>query len=605
MRRKRKADFKTELFTIATLAVILVLLCVAYTLEGAANYTEKTIENYSESQYLLVTQVQKSMSESLKTYHVNHESSLAEAEQEAVEDVIKNAEMSGSKYWFFYSSKGAIFEKSVEETRNVKGKSTAELINYWKIKGADEIELFEEMLLQRKNGSVVTVKNISIGEEIISIRQFNVSGEEYCIGMATEKSYVMSRAGISAHLLYLYSFAAVVCLNLVILVLFLCLTIYMRHTERERNNKSIVDKTLKIEELTHKLNSKTEAVEVASIYDGLTKLYNRKFFDTFLAKIKSRLLMPVSILVADINGFARLNSIESYTSGDDLLEKTAEIFRRVCIETDIVARTDASEFTIIMTGTKEKGAIGLAENIRRQFLEFDNTHVSLSIGVAEMQQNEISILSTLAHARKNLMIDKMLDKNSKSSSIIKMLMKTLDAYSPEAVAHCDRMRDMAERFGKALAMSTSEIAKLALASQLHDVGKIGIPDSVLNKKDALSQDEKNQIRNHSEIGFKIVKIIPTLDEIAIDILQHHEFYDGTGYPSGFKGEEISLNARIIKVLDSFDAMTNISVYSTVKTREQALQELQEKSGTQYDPHIVNEFIKEVEDELFWIGEITE
>ncbi|MEL7656758.1 MAG: diguanylate cyclase, partial [Bacillota bacterium] len=346
-----------------------------------------------------------------------------------------------------------------------------------------------------------------------------------------------------------------------------------------------------IQELNHKLESKSEAVENASIYDNLTKLYNRKFFDNLLSRINHDLLLPVSIVILDINGLDQLNTAEGYGVGDELLEKTADIMNRVCVQNDIVARTGSSEFTILMTGTKESEAYGTAENIRRQFINLDNGDLTLSIGVAQLKTNGSSIFTVLEAARKNLILEKMLDVNSNTNSITSMLMAALSAYSCEAVAHCDRLKEMAVSFGKELGMSSSELSRLAVAAQLHDVGKIGIPDSILNKKEVLADHEKELIRRHSELGYNIVKAIPFLDDVAVDILQHHESYDGTGYPDRLKGEQITINARIINIIDSFDAMTNASVYAATKSIEEAVQEIRKRSSGQYDPHLVNEFIK--------------
>jgi len=601
-RVKIKLDYKVKLLSLAAIALALVLLCASFTVEGAGKYREKTIETLSREQELLVEQVGREARNELKRYAAAA-ASFSEAEKGVAEGLLQTVETSGSRYWFFYSDKGVIFEKNEEETRNVEGKNLEELVEKWKISGGTETEKFETLVEERKSGSVVFTKNIGTGEEVVSVTHFKVSGRYYHLGMATQKAYLLQESGVNSHLLYLYSFAGVVCVSLVVLTLLLCLTIYRKHTESEQSNRSIIDKTLKIQELTLKLDAKTEAVEVASIYDSLTKMYNRKFFDTFLSKIKSRLLMPVSILVLDINGLFRLNELEGYSLGDDLLIKTAEILRRVCIETDIVCRTDGSEFTIIMTGTKENGAYGVAENILRQFVDLGRSEVSLSYGVAQMHTEEISISSTLAQARKKLFIDKLLDDKSKNRNIIMMLLKTLESYSPQAVGHCRRLRELASAFGKSIGLPVAELAELELAAELHDIGKIGIPDSILNKKEALTEEEKRMVRSHPEIGYRIVKIIPALNHVAEAILQHHESYDGNGYPAGLKGEEVFLNARIIGILDSFDAMTNPSVYAKTKTKEEAIAEIRKMSGKQFDPYIVNEFVKGAENDWFWISEL--
>ncbi|HYE67536.1 MAG TPA: diguanylate cyclase, partial [Anaerovoracaceae bacterium] len=464
---------------------------------------------------------------------------------------------------------------------------------YWKLHGGRDMDAFFELLSQGRNGSAVFSKHNETGNEIVTMKYFTAGGRNYYLGMSTEQGYVMNTAQVNEHILYLWTFSALVSLNILIFSLLLCLRIYKNQKESEKLNKSIVDKSLQIQELSHKLSSKSEAIQNASIYDSVTKLYNRKFFDNLMTRVNHDLLQPVSIVILDINGLDYLNTILGYHAGDELLEKTSDILKNACIDTDVVARTESSEFTILMTGTKEGQAYGTAENIKRQFNNLEHGDLTLSIGVAQMPTKENNIYTVMQTARKNLILDKMMDSNSNSNNIVSMLMETLSAFSREAVDHSDRLKNMAISFGRMLGLSPPELSRLAIAAQLHDVGKIGIPDSILNKKEKLNEQDTELIRRHSEVGYNIVKAIAFLDEVAIDVLQHHESYDGTGYPEGLRGDEITLNARIINIVDSFDAMTHDSVYASAKTVEEAINELCRKSGTQYDPHLITEFVKEL------------
>ncbi len=588
-----KISYKAEIFGISILTVALIFLGWSYIFQETNQYKDSITDSFGFNQEVLVEQVAKSVEEYLERYSEQAGYTPEQAEEAVVVNVIKKAETTGSRYWFFYSSEGVIFEKDAEETRNVKGKDLLELERYWKLQGGSGMEAFGGMLSERRNGSAIFSKDNEAGDEIASIKYFTVGDRDYYLGLSTKQTYVMSTARVSEHILYLWTFSALVSLDILIFSLLLCLRIYKHQKESEKLNKSIVNKSLQIQELNLKLSSKSEAVQNASIYDNLTRLYNRKFFDNLLSRINHDLLMPVSIVVLDINGLGQLNTTEGYNTGDELLEKTSEILHKVCIDTDVVARTGSSEFAILMTATKEAEAYGTARNIRRQFTNLENSELTLSIGVAQMHSNKSSIFTVLEEARKNLVIEKMLDANSNSNSIISMMMITLNAYSRETVEHCNRMREMAVSFGKILGMSPSDLSRLAVAAQLHDVGKIGIPDSILNKKEALSVQERELIRRHSELGYNIVKAIPFLNEVAVDILQHHECFDGGGYPHGVRGEEITLNARIINIIDSFDAMTNESVYAPTKTIGEAMNELRRLSGSQFDPHLVSEFLREI------------
>ena len=586
-----KVNYKVELLVISMFTVALIFLGWAYIFQETNKYKTSIIDSFGASQEILVNQVAKSVQNGLELYTAKAGYATEKAEEAVAANVVRKAESSGNRYWFFYSTDRVIFEKDAETTRNVSGKNLLELEQYWKLQGGSGMETLEKMITEGRNGSVVLSKDNETGKEIISIKYFTFGDRGYFLGMSTLQKYAMSTAKVNEHILYLWTFSALVSLDILIFSMLLCLRIHKHQKESEKLNRSIVDKSLQIQELNRKLSSKSEAVQNASIYDNLTKLYNRKFFDNLLSRINHELLMPVSIVVLDINGLGQLNASEGYNVGDELLEKTSEILHKVCIDTDVVARTGSSEFTMLMTSTRESEAYATARNIQRQFESLDNTELTLSFGVAQMHTKEDSIFVILEAARKNLILEKMLDSNSNSNSIISMMMITLNAYSRETVDHSNRMREMAADFGRKLGMSPSELSRLAVAAQLHDVGKIGIPDSILNKAERLEDHERELIRRHSELGFHIVNAIPFLNEVAADILQHHESWDGTGYPHGDSGEDISLNARIINIIDSFDAMTNESIYKTRKTPEEAIDELRKNSGRRYDPHLVSEFVR--------------
>jgi len=582
-----KISYKVKLFVISLLTIGFISICWLYMFQELNKYKDSIIKNYSSTQESLVTEVSKKVKESL----------LTGSGEEGVIDLLSNAGTSGSRYWFLYTASGAVFEKDYEETRKIKGKSASELIKFWKLQGGTGTEDFEKLLLQKKNGSSVFTKSADYGEEIVSVKYFIANNTGYFLGMSTQHQYVLYVGRVNEHILYLYIFAGAVSLALLVLALFLCLTLYKGQKRCDKANKIIKDNNFHIEDLTKKLASKTDTVKNASIFDDLTKHYNRKFFYNLLSKINDEHFQPISIVVLDINGMDRLNRTAYYRTGDEVLEKTSGILQRLCLDTDIVARTGGAEFSVLMTVTNISEAYGITENIRRQFTGLNHADLTLSIGVAQMQPEDNSIFSALDRARKNLILEKLNDKNSSDYSIIAMLMEILGAYSLSTVAHCNRLREKALIIGKSLRLSNSELSRLAIAAQLHDVGKIGISDTILNKKEMLTRHEKDCIYRHPDIGYEIIKLIPPLDEVAIDIRQHHEFYDGTGYPAGLKGEEISLCARIINVIDSFDAMTNKSVYAKVKTPEEAIEELQKKSSIQFDPHIVDVFVKVFSDNI--------
>jgi len=129
-----------------------------------------------------------------------------------------------------------------------------------------------------------------------------------------------------------------------------------------------------------------------------------------------------------------------------------------------------------------------------------------------------------------------------------------------------------------------------MISELHDIGKIAIDDSILNKPGKLTDKEWESIKKHPEIGYRILSATPEYSEIAQDILSHHERYDGNGYPRGLKGDEIPIRARVISIADAFDAMISDRPYRKAMTSFEAIEEIKRNTGSQFDPEVSNIFV---------------
>lgn len=173
---------------------------------------------------------------------------------------------------------------------------------------------------------------------------------------------------------------------------------------------------------------------------------------------------------------------------------------------------------------------------------------------------------------------------------IRTLAATIDAKDPYTHGHSERVSRMAVQLARKLDFEEPEIEYLEYAAILHDIGKIGIEDSILGKKDRLTEEEYKKIKRHPIIGANIVKSIEFLEKCSNTILYHHEFYNGNGYPSGLKGEEIPRPARLLAVIDAYDAMNSNRPYRKSMTEDEIIRELEKESGKQFDPVIVATFI---------------
>ena len=174
---------------------------------------------------------------------------------------------------------------------------------------------------------------------------------------------------------------------------------------------------------------------------------------------------------------------------------------------------------------------------------------------------------------------------------IQALSAAIEQKDPYTQGHSQRVCDLAEKLGQELKLRTYELEQLRYAAILHDIGKIGIPESILNKPGSLTREEFDQIKNHPLMGVNILQKIDFLKEVTLIMQNHHEYYDGSGYPEGKAGDRIPFLSRIITLADAYDAMTSDRPYRAALSPEHAIEEIQDKSGSQFDPQVVRAFLK--------------
>ncbi|MGV8905442.1 MAG: HD domain-containing phosphohydrolase [Acetobacterium sp.] len=341
---------------------------------------------------------------------------------------------------------------------------------------------------------------------------------------------------------------------------------------------------------------KEEEIQHISDHDDMTGLHNRRFFEQELKRMDCDEFFPVSFIIGNINGVKFINDTFGYDEGDKLIIQTARILESCCLSGNIVARTSGDEFRIILPNTDSKMVNEILKKIKQTCEGYNKKatneiiNLNLSLGCGTKETNNETVNSIEKEAEDNMHKQKLLERRSAHSSIISSIRATMFEKSQETEEHAQRLIDLSKSIGMALHLSQKELDKLELFAMLHDIGKIGIGDHILNKPGKLSEEEWNIMKKHPEIGYRIAMSAPELELIAEYILTHHEKWDGKGYPQGLKGFEIPLGARIIAVADAYDAMTSDRPYRKAMDREVAVKEIVRNSGTQFDPDIVNIFI---------------
>jgi diguanylate cyclase (GGDEF)-like protein/PAS domain S-box-containing protein len=342
--------------------------------------------------------------------------------------------------------------------------------------------------------------------------------------------------------------------------------------------------------------SREKEITYLSYHDKLTGLYNRAFFEKKIREYDRNEFYPISIIIGDTNGLKMTNDVFGHKKGDILLINIANILSLACRESDIIARYGGDEFTVLMPYTTLEEAGKICRNILSLCNDqsCDQNKISISLGYATKKKSTESINDVLNVAEDFMYRHKLLESKSYRSSVISSLKKMLFEKSFETEEHAMRITSLCNEAGRLMGLSQSDLNDLELFSMLHDIGKIGIKDSVLLKPGKLSDDEWVEMRRHCEIGYRIAQSAPELAHIADFILCHHERWDGNGYPQKLSSTQIPLLSRILAVADSYDAMVNDRYYRKALTHEFAIAELKRCSGTQFDPEVVKVFLQILE-----------
>jgi diguanylate cyclase (GGDEF)-like protein/putative nucleotidyltransferase with HDIG domain len=361
-----------------------------------------------------------------------------------------------------------------------------------------------------------------------------------------------------------------------------------------------------------------EQVEYMAVRDGLTQVFNRQYFNRVMKSEISRVKrynQPLSLLMLDVCDFKKFNDSYGHVVGDDILRNVAKLLMDNIREADIVARYGGDEFVVLMPNTSDEQAQMVMDRIERSALLHNRNESDprkqfrISVGLKSTsaynvddilkEADEAMYKGRKEHVKQSLLYSLVADdahQVERWDRFIANILKILREKESHYHKHSRRVMNYAIKICQLLNTDNYFLEIMSIAALLHDIGKISISSELLGKAGTVTGDEYNILKSHVALGVDLLRGADYLKEVCDIIYSHHERWDGKtegsfpGYPEGKSGDGIPLGARILKVADSYDAMTSFRPYSPPMKNDDAIRELLNNQGKCFDPAIVKVFV---------------
>lgn len=332
-----------------------------------------------------------------------------------------------------------------------------------------------------------------------------------------------------------------------------------------------------------------QQVRYLSYYDQLTEVYNRRFYEEEMKRLDTARNLPLTLIMADVNGLKLVNDAFGHISGDALLKGVARVIKNAAREDDIIARIGGDEFIMLLPKTRESEAAKIVERIKMNLARESNEQVimSVSFGWATKTMPEENMESVFSTAEDYMYRRKLMESKSMKSQTFHMITQTLYKKDRFEETHSLAVGELCRLLGRELKLTDLEIEDCQLMGQLHDIGIIGVDRLVLAVDDPLDPKASDEFSRHPEIGYHILRSISEVAHLSDYILSHHEKLDGSGYPRGLSGNALPLLSRILALAEKYCDMTGGTPHHRQYNPEDAMAFLKDMRDVQYDGKVID------------------
>lgn len=405
MKIKKRERTVFEIFIIAILAFALIATLWYAAVCEINNHKDNTINAFSKQQFSENSNLAGKVKIVMESYMKNDNLDLKSAEEDVIKNVIKKETNSNNKYIFFYDTNHVLFEKSNSNTKKYSGKTLGGVFNLWEYSGGNNLDDFKKIIDSKQDGTTEIIKDNKIGNEIISWCFFKVSNKTYILGMSTSQYYLLNDISFDKHVVKFYAFTLIFTAMFVITFIAFILHIFFSHKKVRALNNELQNRRIQIEESTSKLNEMDQSLKRASMYDAVTKVYNRQFLNILLSKINSEMFLPIAVIVINIKGIQDINKALGHSKGTEILIAVAELLKKNYGEKNIVSRIDDDEFAVVLINMDEKSVYTTLDELKNKIQKnYVGIYCKFTFGVGIKTSKDDDIFDTLKLAKESIKI---------------------------------------------------------------------------------------------------------------------------------------------------------------------------------------------------------